>query len=85
MVQETDIKHVDEHLKVKEGIVQGPHGAEAVVLSFEDDVHVVEEIKKNEMSVEGKHVKSTDEISSALEEGTSTSSSRQHDHLEHRL
>lgn len=81
MVQETDIKHVDERLKVKEGIVQGPHGAEAVVLSFEDDVHVVEEIKKNEMFVEGKH----DEISSALEEGTSTSSSRQHDHLEHRL
>ncbi|KAI8531477.1 hypothetical protein RHMOL_Rhmol11G0139300 [Rhododendron molle] len=85
VVQEADIIHVDEHLKVKKGIVQGPHGAEAVALSFEDDVHVVEEIKKNEMFVEGKHVKSTDETSSALEEGTSTSSSRQHDHLEHRL
>lgn len=84
-VQETEIIHVDKHLKVKEGIVQGPHGAEAVALSFEDDVHVVDEIKKNEMSVEGKHVKSTDEISSALGEGTSTSSSRQHDHPEHRL
>lgn len=84
MVQETDIIHVDKHLKVKEGIVQGPHGPEAVVLSVEDDVHVVEEIKKNENFVEGKHVKSTHNISSALEEGTSSSSSAQHHSLEHK-
>lgn len=83
MVQETDIIHVDENLKVKEGIVQGPHGAEAVVLEIEDDVHVVEEIKKNKQFVEGKHAKSTDNITSALEEGISTSTSNQHHYQQH--
>ncbi|KAA8546522.1 hypothetical protein F0562_002739 [Nyssa sinensis] len=47
-VQETDIVHVHEHLEVKEAIVPGPHGPQAVVLSITDDIHVDEEIKKNE-------------------------------------
>lgn len=84
MVQETDIVHVDEHLKVREEIVQGPHGSQAVVLSIEDDVHIDEEIRKNERFGEGgMHVKSAHNISSALEEGTSFSGSSHH-HLEHK-
>ncbi|EEF36238.1 protein TRACHEARY ELEMENT DIFFERENTIATION-RELATED 6 [Ricinus communis] len=45
-VQETDVIQVDEHLKVKEAIVEGPNGPQSVVLQIEDDVHVNEVIKK---------------------------------------
>lgn len=47
-VNETDIIRTDEHLRVKEAIVQGPNGPEAVVLSIEDDKHIQEDIIKNE-------------------------------------
>ncbi|GFY85631.1 tracheary element differentiation-related 7 [Actinidia rufa] len=72
-VQETDIIHVDEHLKVKEVVVPCPHGSQTVVLSIEEDVHIDDERRKNEKVGEGMHVKSADDISSALEEGTSAS------------
>ncbi|GMP46550.1 hypothetical protein CsSME_00014658 [Camellia sinensis var. sinensis] len=72
------------HSTVREEIVQGPHGSQAVVLSIEDDVHIDEEIRKNEKFGEGgMHVKSAHNISSALEEGTSFSGSSHH-HLEHK-
>lgn len=45
-VEETDLIHVDEHKKIKEQIVEGPHGVEAVALSTQDDIHVDEVIKK---------------------------------------
>ncbi|KAH6824114.1 hypothetical protein C2S53_011999 [Perilla frutescens var. hirtella] len=48
MINETDIIRTDEHLRVKEAIVQGPNGPEVVVLSIEDDKHTQEEIIKNE-------------------------------------
>ncbi|KAH6782571.1 hypothetical protein C2S53_011997 [Perilla frutescens var. hirtella] len=48
MISETDIIRTDEHLRVKEAIVQGPNGPEVVVLSIEDDKHTQEEIIKNE-------------------------------------
>lgn len=50
-VEEIEIKHGDEHLKVKEDVVKGPHGSEAVVLSIEEDKHFEEEIIKNEKKV----------------------------------
>ncbi|KAL2232283.1 uncharacterized protein LOC105179787 [Sesamum indicum] len=58
-VQETDIIRTDKHLRVKEAIVEGPHGPETVVLSIEEDKDTEEEIVKNE-KVEGKdmHAKS---------------------------
>ena len=83
-VQETDIIHVDEHLKVKEAAVPGPHGTQAVVLSIEEDVHIDEERRKSEKVGEGLHVKSADDISSALEEGTSASGSSHKNNLEHK-
>ncbi|KAK9944072.1 hypothetical protein M0R45_009656 [Rubus argutus] len=46
--EETDIIHVAEHEKVKEDIVEGPHGSKAVALTIEDDIHGDEEIRKNE-------------------------------------
>ncbi|XP_057793020.1 protein TRACHEARY ELEMENT DIFFERENTIATION-RELATED 7A-like [Salvia miltiorrhiza] len=55
MVNETDIIRTDEHLKVKEAIIQGPNGPELVVLSIEDDKHTQEEIIKNE-KMEMKHL-----------------------------
>ncbi|PRQ24862.1 hypothetical protein RchiOBHm_Chr6g0277141 [Rosa chinensis] len=55
-VQETDFIHVDEHEKVKEGIVEGPHGSKAMLLTIDDDIHVDEKICKNERSgKEGHH------------------------------
>ncbi|KAJ4838049.1 hypothetical protein Tsubulata_029671 [Turnera subulata] len=51
--QETDIVRLDEHLKVKEAIVPGPHGPHAVVLEVEDDIHADEIIRKNEKVGQG--------------------------------
>ncbi|KAI5311916.1 hypothetical protein L3X38_041089 [Prunus dulcis] len=62
-IQETDIIHIDKHRKIKEQIVEGPYGPQAVVLSVEDDVHIDEEIRKNEtIGHKGLHgkVKSSD-------------------------
>ncbi|XP_068322491.1 protein TRACHEARY ELEMENT DIFFERENTIATION-RELATED 7A-like [Pyrus communis] len=62
-IQETNFIHIDKHRKMKEAIVEGPNGPQAVVLSVEDDVHVDEEIRKNEtIAHEGLHgeVKSSD-------------------------
>ncbi|KAL6209259.1 hypothetical protein ACLB2K_020201 [Fragaria x ananassa] len=49
-IQETEVIHFDEHRKIKEAIVEGPHGPQAVVLSVEDDVHIDEAIRKDETS-----------------------------------
>ncbi|KAK9072188.1 hypothetical protein SSX86_008620 [Deinandra increscens subsp. villosa] len=45
-----EMVHVDEHLKVRENIVQGPNGMKAVSITVDDDLHVDEEqeCKKNE-------------------------------------
>ncbi|KAM1537471.1 hypothetical protein ACFX1X_002505 [Malus domestica] len=62
-IQETNFIHIDKHRKMKEAIVEGPNGPQAVVLSVEDDVHVDEEIRKNEtIAHKGLHgkVKSSD-------------------------
>ncbi|KAE9587220.1 hypothetical protein Lal_00004432 [Lupinus albus] len=49
--RETDMIRVDEHKEIKETIVTDPFGKQAVVLSVEDDVHIEEEITKNEEKV----------------------------------
>ncbi|CAA7024439.1 unnamed protein product [Microthlaspi erraticum] len=46
---------VDEHFKMKENIVEGPHGREAVVLSVEDDLHIEDLVKKGEKVEVGKN------------------------------
>ena len=67
MVQETDIINVEEHLKMKEAIVPGPHGEQALVLLVDDDVHIQEQIKKNGIVGKGHlHSKSAQTISSAI-------------------
>ncbi|KAI4389739.1 hypothetical protein MLD38_001935 [Melastoma candidum] len=38
--EEIDVLHADKHRKVKEEIIKGPHGMEAVVVTVEDDAHV---------------------------------------------
>ncbi|PKI45576.1 hypothetical protein CRG98_034033, partial [Punica granatum] len=58
--QETEVIHFDEHWKVKEEIVKGPHGTEALVLSIEDDVHFDEEVKKAEKVGKGSHTRDLD-------------------------
>ncbi|KVH99644.1 hypothetical protein Ccrd_022124 [Cynara cardunculus var. scolymus] len=45
-----DTVHVDEHLKVKENILEGPNGTKTVAITIDDDLHVHEnkESSKNE-------------------------------------
>ena len=72
--------HFDEHRKVNEVIVPGPHGPQAVILSVEDDVHFDEVIRKDEKFGEGLHAKSAEG-----QPGSGTSSSGfHHHHLEHK-
>lgn len=63
--QEADNVRVDEHVKIKEDIVEGPHGTKAVVLTIEDDVHIQEDIRKNEKFGGGMHAKSAVGINAA--------------------
>ncbi|MCD7466013.1 hypothetical protein HAX54_002326 [Datura stramonium] len=55
MVEETEVKHIDDHMRVKEDFVKGPHGRpESVVLSVEEDLHVDDDIirKKKELEAQ---------------------------------
>ncbi|PHU14520.1 hypothetical protein BC332_15725 [Capsicum chinense] len=55
LVEETEAKHVDENMRVKENIVKGPHGQpESVMLSVEEDLHVDDDIirKKKELEAQ---------------------------------
>ncbi|KAK1371246.1 hypothetical protein POM88_037338 [Heracleum sosnowskyi] len=58
--QEADHVRVDEHMNIKEKVVEGPLGGNAVVLTIEDDVHVQKEIQKNEQIGQAMHTKSQD-------------------------
>lgn len=49
--EKTETVRVDEHFKMKEAIVEGPHGPEAVVLSVEDDVRIEDVTRKGEKEV----------------------------------
>lgn len=84
-IQETDLIHVDEHREVKEAIIPGPHGSQAVILSIADDVRIDEVIRKDEKFGEGLHAKSAEGKSgSTLEEGTSSPGFDHDHHLEHK-
>lgn len=48
MVTKREIIDIDEHMKVQEAIIEGPHGPIAVGLSIEEDVQIHEERNKNE-------------------------------------
>ncbi|XP_021284109.1 formin-like protein 2 [Herrania umbratica] len=82
-VQETDVVHVDEHLKMKKAIVPGPHGPHAVVLEIVDDVDIDEEIVKTKKIEQGSHVHSAEKNAKALKAGAASSSSDHHQ-LEHK-
>lgn len=87
-VQETEVLHVDEHLKMKEDIVKGPHGPEVVGLVIEDDVHVDGIIKKNEEIGKGLHKRTSESKSGGqLQVGASSSSSgsNHHHQLDHKV
>lgn len=91
MVQETEVVDIDEHMKVHEAIVPGPHGQQVVVLAVEDDIRIHEEIKKNEVVDEGRHTRSTESSSplglinaGAGAGAASPSSHSKHHFLEHK-
>ncbi|KAI3672823.1 hypothetical protein L6452_38923 [Arctium lappa] len=48
--EKDEMMHVDEHLKVKEDILEGPNGTKTVAITIDDDLHVHEnkESSKNE-------------------------------------
>lgn len=77
-VQETDLIHANEHRRIKEAIVEGPHGPHAVVLSVEDDKHFDEKIIKNEKLGKNMHAESSEIVASRdIESGESSSNSNQ--------
>ncbi|KAI3457540.1 hypothetical protein Pfo_014203 [Paulownia fortunei] len=78
IVQETDKFKIDEHVKVQEAIVPGPHGTQTVVLTIDEDVHVEEEIKKTEVEGKSSHLRSGKINSQALEVAGFTSESNHH-------
>jgi hypothetical protein len=64
-----EVIHFDKHRKVKEVIMEGPHGAQAIILSIKDNVHFEEEVKKAgkvENVGEGSHSKNVDHISESV-------------------
>ncbi|XP_073035744.1 uncharacterized protein [Primulina eburnea] len=72
-IQESDIVRTDEHLKIKEAIVEGHNGRQAIVLSIEDDKHVEEEIVKTE-KFQGKKIATKSwELDNDIEGGESSS------------
>jgi len=54
-----EIIEFDEHLKVQETIVQGPHGEQTRVVMLEEDIHLVEDIHKTEKLSRPSHLSST--------------------------
>ncbi|KAK4484604.1 hypothetical protein RD792_007191 [Penstemon davidsonii] len=73
IVQETDKIKIDDHVKVQEAIVPGPHGSKMVVLTIDEDVHIEEEIKKNEVVGQSSHAKSTGNHSRVVDMEASSS------------
>ncbi|KAG8389798.1 hypothetical protein BUALT_Bualt01G0015900 [Buddleja alternifolia] len=72
--QEIDVIRADDRLRVKEDVVEGPHGSKAVVLSIEEDKHFEGKIKKNEkMEREFMHARNGDIIRNDIECGQSSS------------
>ncbi|KAJ6737335.1 hypothetical protein OIU85_019402 [Salix viminalis] len=83
-VQKTEIIEFDEHTKVQEAVIPGPHGEKITVLNIEEDVHLVEEIKKNEKLAERSHIKLAHDHPLDSDLATSSSQSIQQ-HLEHKV
>ncbi|OMO98288.1 hypothetical protein COLO4_14024 [Corchorus olitorius] len=85
-VQETDMVSIDEHVKVQEAIIPGPHGEKNKVLLIEEDIHIEEEIKRNKKISEGpSHLKSnSQEISQASSMAAELPGPSHLHHLEHR-
>ncbi|XP_051125155.1 protein TRACHEARY ELEMENT DIFFERENTIATION-RELATED 7A-like [Andrographis paniculata] len=52
-VEEVDRVQMEEHVKVHEDIVEGPHGSKKIMLTIDDDVCIEEEIKKNVVPIKG--------------------------------
>ncbi|KAL4588547.1 hypothetical protein LXL04_001438 [Taraxacum kok-saghyz] len=53
--EKNEMVHVDEHLKVRENVVQGPNGMKAVAISIDDDIHVDEEDESRKEEKLGKY------------------------------
>lgn len=65
--------HFDEQKRVNETILPGPFGRNTVVVTVEDDVHIDEEIKKNEQVGHGVHgVHATSSSPPGADEGASS-------------
>ncbi|EYU45053.1 hypothetical protein ABFS82_13G056400 [Erythranthe guttata] len=84
IINETDKIKIDEHVKIQEAVVPGPHGTQMTVVTIDEDFHIEEEIKKTEAeTVKGSShvgIGSHKNISGdqALEMAESTSASNNH-------
>uniref|UniRef100_M1CBB1 Uncharacterized protein n=1 Tax=Solanum tuberosum TaxID=4113 RepID=M1CBB1_SOLTU len=56
IVEEKEVKHIDDHVKMKEAIVEGPHGKlETIVLSIEEDLHEKDDTIRTQKDLEEVH------------------------------
>ncbi|XP_059281739.1 protein TRACHEARY ELEMENT DIFFERENTIATION-RELATED 6-like [Lycium ferocissimum] len=56
IVETKEVKHIDDHLKIKEATVEGPHGKlERVALSVEEDLHEKDDIVRTKKGSEEVH------------------------------
>lgn len=80
MVRKAENVHIDEHRKISESMVQGPHG-ETVMLSVEDDIHIEEDIEKSEVENFKKGLHGNNYVAGLVDQPASSSSThRQHGH-----
>ncbi|KAK8548977.1 hypothetical protein V6N12_061878 [Hibiscus sabdariffa] len=83
-VQEARVVHVDEHMKIKEAIVQGPDGPRTVLLEVEDDIHIDEVIAKTQRIEKGSNLHSCDQNHHKDIEAGGETSSCHHHQLQHK-
>ncbi|KAL2496622.1 putative leucine-rich repeat extensin-like protein 3 [Forsythia ovata] len=84
IIQESDKVKIDEHIKVHEDIVPGPHGTKTVVLTIDEDVNIEEVIKKNEVVGKSSHMISDENHPQALDmAATATATASDHTHNNH--
>lgn len=81
MVDKTETISTDEHVKIQEAIVPGPHHQQAVILSLEEDVCIQEKIKENDMTGGSTYSTPLRDLPQASDFAASSSGSSHH-HLE---
>lgn len=82
MVQKDEVIKIDEHVKVQEAVIPGPHGGQTVLL-IEEDVHIQEDIKKTDILSGSSHTKPSHHLPQSIDVAAFSTGSSHH-HIEHK-